>query len=604
MRARKKLQFRLAAVLCVLFGVTCVAMNISISAFVSNQAHTILISQARQDLYDASREAIDNLTDLFAGYEQSLNLLASNNRITMFLKYYQTLPQRTRLTMESSITTYIDEATAIQPDILDVVVVSDDLFVNRLTRGDIRDDFDYKQTEWYQEMTRTHTPALWPLRLDFYKNSPLIGARAIALGVPVFSYEGSYVGAIFFFLDQSAVSKVPIRNKPLSEGEAYYVATEEGDVIVSFNEDESSDRLPRLPEGDSYTLEGLSGLSERQLLEQDSLWVRSPMLHGDLQVAGCVSLEGIHELFDTLRARTLLMVAVITALGCLFFFLLFVYFNRKLRRYLNYLFEMEATQSEPKQLVFREANTLTAHFHQLVRDLGEVTQKNYAYELEHNRIRLETLISQINPHFLFNALQFLQSEIMYGDRRKADQALMSLSSLFRFTLNTKGYLSTVQEEIEFTRSYLSLCQQCYAGELELEFDIQDDILPIIVPKFLIQPITENAIKHGFDSVPHHARIRIAGQRVGDQVCFVVEDNGHGLGEKALEELRRTLILGAQRDNGARIGLSNIYQRLYLLFGEDFAMDISSSENEFFRIAIRIPADSNLQRRMGFHPGQE
>ena len=88
-------------------------------------------------------------------------------------------------------------------------------------------------------------------------------------------------------------------------------------------------------------------------------------------------------------------------------------------------------------MLFQEADDLAQKFHHLVKDLRTATERNYTYELEHSRMRLDTLIAQINPHFLFNTLQFLQSEIMYGDRKRANGMLLSLSRLFRFSLDTK-----------------------------------------------------------------------------------------------------------------------------------------------------------------------
>lgn len=597
--------FHLTTVLCGAFLIICLATNLFFWFAVERKTHEIIAEQARNDLFTTTAEVSENLENLFQEYYDSLNLLASDNRIGLYLKYYDKRLQSTRITIEAMISSYVEVATAINRNILDVLIVNDSCLLNKRKREDIAPEFDHTQTVWYQSMAQTGQFGVWSQKLWFYRNSPLVNVNALVLGVPVYSYEGLQVGAVFFFLDEEAIQQVPLSSKPSENDEVYYIVTDDHEVVTTFLGDPDNTGLPEefQPE-QCYTLQELKNISSEDLRIQNDLWLRNDIINSSLTVIGHASLSGIHQTFEKLRQCNAVLIISVAIYGSIGFILLFLILNHYLQSYLNGLFEMEVINQQPKPTIFREANDLAQHYHQIAVKLQEETEKNYAYALEHSRIRLETLLSQLNPHFLFNALQFLQSEIKYGDRDRANYAVLSLSRLFRFTLNTNHYLSTVEEEVEFTKTYLSLYQQCYEQELNVTFDIDEGINQLVVPKFLLQPIAENAIKHGFSGVPYQGTITVLGKRLGNHVRFIIEDNGHGVSSAELQMLQRSLNTFTAEQPQHKIGLVNIYQRLKLLYGHDFTMEIASAECRFFRITICIPTKINELQKKSYELGEE
>ena len=571
-------------VICAILLLMCLITSSTVLFTLLNHTRNLLITDSRNSLDDTITEVVHNLNDLIRSYNSKLDYIASNYRITTYLNVYNSLYPTARLALEHEIRQFIANVIAMDSNIVDVFILNEDVVLNNYNSATVIADYDYTASEWYRAIYEQRNFHMSAVRLDFYINSPLINMEAVVMGAPIYSYDGSFVGAVCLFVESDMLKNVPLSSKGLKDGEAYYVIANDGRTIASFcNPGAESMLLPQF------------NAERSMMLNADDIWIHVPLLSGgEYKIIGHISLLSIHERMESLQRQGFVLATSITALCVLLFICLYLFFNRKLNGYLEYLAAIEAGSAPRTATCFREANDLARHFHQLVSDLKAATEQIYAYELEHSRIQLDMLISQINPHFLFNALQFLQSEIMYGDRNRANSMLVSLSDLLRFTLNTNNYVSTVREEVVCTKNYLDICQRCYGNHLQVTIDVSESLDPLLVPKFLIQPIAENSIKHGFDGVPHWGSISILGERQDNQMRFIIEDNGHGLSAEGLNALKASLNNPAKSGVPKQhIGLANIYQRLKLLFGSRFTMRIESEEERFFRITFVIPIDSHI-----------
>ena len=177
-------------------------------------------------------------------------------------------------------------------------------------------------------------------------------------------------------------------------------------------------------------------------------------------------------------------------------------------------------------------------------------------EGELNSLRLATLESQLQPHFLFNALNTVSS-VMYEDLAAADSMLASLAELLRRTLRPSSEPEvTLHEELKTLELYLAIMRARFADRLTVDVDIADDVRCAAVPPLLLQPLVENAFKHGNPgpSVPAHIALRA--RRSNADLVLEVEDNGPG-------------IAGVSDDViGKGVGLGNTKRRLGHLYGED------------------------------------
>jgi len=214
-----------------------------------------------------------------------------------------------------------------------------------------------------------------------------------------------------------------------------------------------------------------------------------------------------------------------------------------------------------------------------------------AAELEQKlaRTQLEALRMQLNPHFLFNALNSV-AELMEMDVQEAQRTLIRVSDLLRLSLRSAGQsLIPVWQEIELVELYLQIARVRYGNGLAVDIDVDPNAVDLLVPSFLLQPIVENALKHGLAPGHPDQSITVRLARAGSSLEIVVEDNGKGL-DGLLTTSGRFLATVPSVD-GLGIGLTNTRSRLAMLYGDRYAFRMSNQAGGGCRVDIRLPVTS-------------
>lgn len=193
------------------------------------------------------------------------------------------------------------------------------------------------------------------------------------------------------------------------------------------------------------------------------------------------------------------------------------------------------------------------------------------------KARMDALTSQINPHFLFNTLNTVSSLVRY-DPDMARVVVLKLSSILRRLLRKHETFVPLRDELDFIDDYLDI-EVARFGRDKLQFfkDIAEETLDAFVPSMLLQPIIENAIKHGLAPRLEGGEIRLRTKLIDGRLRIAIEDNGMGISSERLTQIY---------SDG--IGISNVHERLRLLYGDQFHMDIESREGEGTQIRIEIP----------------
>ena len=188
--------------------------------------------------------------------------------------------------------------------------------------------------------------------------------------------------------------------------------------------------------------------------------------------------------------------------------------------------------------------------------------------------RMDALRAQINPHFLFNALNSLASLIESKSNRDAYEVVERLAALLRVAFDySRDRVVTLREELEFLDAYLAIEKIRFADRLQVIKSVPDDCLDIEVPSFSLQPLVENAIKHAVSGTSEPVTIRIEVSRTNGTLQVAIADDGPGLGE--------TVTPG--------VGLANVQSRLKHLFGDAASVDLRNGDNGGTRVALLLPA---------------
>ena len=224
----------------------------------------------------------------------------------------------------------------------------------------------------------------------------------------------------------------------------------------------------------------------------------------------------------------------------------------------------------------------------MVYEIRSLTDRVYKSQELLRESQLKALQSQINPHFLYNSLD---SVIWLMRLKRQDEAvtmLSALSKLFRIALSRGNDLIMVSEEISHVQNYLVIQSTRYKQKLNYTINCSEHACSCITPKLILQPLVENCIYHAYTPEQKPVMVHIDVELCGETVVFRVSDNGSGMDESNLYQLRQCLDLNSSHDNSRGYGLKNIYTRLTMYFGDNCSFKIESTRGKGTTVTIRIP----------------
>lgn len=194
-----------------------------------------------------------------------------------------------------------------------------------------------------------------------------------------------------------------------------------------------------------------------------------------------------------------------------------------------------------------------------------------------SRTQLHALRMQLHPHFLFNTLNTISVFLDDGRSEEAGRIVLDLGKLLGRSLDSMGrHEVTLGEELTFIRRYLAIERRRFADRLTVRIAADPEATAAYVPNMILQPLVENAMRHGIQRDPSAGRLSIEVRRRGDQLFLTIRDDGPGFGA-----LRR-------RSNGRGMGLSNTVRRLEELYGEDASLGIRAGDPRGTVVELRIP----------------
>lgn len=217
----------------------------------------------------------------------------------------------------------------------------------------------------------------------------------------------------------------------------------------------------------------------------------------------------------------------------------------------------------------------------------ELMQEIVWEQNERRKSELDALQSQINPHFLYNALDSI-TWMIEGERNDEAAFMISqLAKLFRISLSQGHTIISVRDELQHAKSYMNIQRIRYKDAFSVTFDVAPELEEYCAVKLTLQPILENAINYGVDPMDDCGEIFIRVKKEEDLLVLSVEDNGIGMSEEEVSLLLTDS--NRKRKHGSGVGLVNINNRLQILFGKEHGLFIESEPDEGTRVSIRIPA---------------
>ena len=224
-----------------------------------------------------------------------------------------------------------------------------------------------------------------------------------------------------------------------------------------------------------------------------------------------------------------------------------------------------------------------------------INDKTKMAEILEERMKLlrksqyDMLQTQINPHFLYNTLETINwmAYNMSNSENPVSKSLINLASFFRNTL-TSGYFVSIENEIKYTNEYVNILALRYGDLFDIEWDIDESILSYTIIKICLQPIIENAVYHGIKQKNDKGLIKIKGLCDDNNIILIVSDDGVGIEKDTLDELNKTLSETSFTNEKSHIGLSNVNQRIKIIFGDSYGIHVESTVGVGTDVYVTIP----------------
>ncbi|OHX47756.1 sensor histidine kinase [Cytobacillus pseudoceanisediminis] len=237
-----------------------------------------------------------------------------------------------------------------------------------------------------------------------------------------------------------------------------------------------------------------------------------------------------------------------------------------------------------------EIGYLGDRFKQMIDKINDLINREYKLQLENKTNQLKVLQSQVNPHFLYNALQSIGTAALKNQGPQIYSSVTRLSKIMRYSMNMEEDMVPLQKEIEHTKSYLLLQKERFGDQLQFSFQLDEEALGFPVPKMILQPIVENYFKHGFDAREKTGEVSITCRQDEFYLDILIGDNGSGVSESRLEEIRLHLMSDriGQKVELTNIGLKNVYTRLKLYYGNRAYLQLKNLERGGLLVSIKLP----------------
>ncbi|HEY7595718.1 MAG TPA: histidine kinase [Actinophytocola sp.] len=198
------------------------------------------------------------------------------------------------------------------------------------------------------------------------------------------------------------------------------------------------------------------------------------------------------------------------------------------------------------------------------------------------KAEVRMLRAQISPHFLYNALNSISS-LIRTDPERARELLQEFADFTRYSFRTSGQFTTLAEELRNIDRYLTIQAQRYADRLNVRIKIAPEVLHVVVPFLVLQPLVENAVQHGISPKPGGGTITVVAQDNGNEALISVEDDGVGMdADRLFADLRDA------HKTGSHVGIGNINQRMRSVFGDEYALMAETAPGAGMKVILRVP----------------
>lgn len=522
---------------------------------------------------------------LLKGYDSLTKSVTGNTDLTRLLgKEVVTSPAIDYIN-ERTITNIIGAIYLSRDDLVGIHILTDSGKVYNYGNYTSAVSVDFEQTDWYQRIRESKGDMVW---LGVYDHSIIDQVESR----PVFTFGR----VLYDLIDHKPYGVILIESKPITilsamnnlkigNNSQVYLMSGDGGIISTTA---PSGKFPDHLELPHPTNQGGAIVKKSEGL----LIVASRLPFADWTVISTTPDVDLNlELVQTKRFL-FIVVIILILLSALIASFVSRTLSSPLKRLIREMKQVEIGNFSRTLEVtsYQEMNILVASFNHMVIRIGELIERVKKSSVSEKNAELQALQTQVNPHFLYNTLDMIYWTLDEKGNDKLGEIVLSLSHMFRYSSHwDEGAEVTLREEVEQIRHYLTIIAARLDGRVTFEMDIDEQWMNIRLPKMTLQPIIENSVKYGLEPLSTRPGVlRLSVKAEERYLKLMVSDNGIGIDEASLEQVRYSLTDEGIKDSKAGIGLQNLQLRLHNRFGGAYGIMIDSKLGEGAAVTIVLP----------------
>ncbi|MBD0382968.1 sensor histidine kinase [Paenibacillus sedimenti] len=555
------------------------------SAYEKMDEYGSFVNMALAQIYDVSSIVFNSHTTKSWATALSDPGLPAGEKMLANIDLSQFLTQTTNnYSIVSSITVYRQEGMWISAD------------------NQIMNDSSFKSEQWYDhfitrgnEWVSAHQDPVEVLRSKPFD--------VLSLLLPIGTFEPSQSKNMMKINVRSAFFLEPLNRIHLGEKGTIFLLDGEGNPILGQHEYASHPEAAKQMGAirDNRLQNGVVYLKNNQGA-RDILVYKKLKLNNWLLV-GIVPEADLYGKLYKLRASMLIFVALLLVAAIAAAIWLSHGISRPLSRLASAMryvqigdFDGAENRITNEDKVRNEVGYVTATFRNMVSRLRQHIKTEFELKLLRQQAEYKSLLMQINPHFLFNTLELLSSLAMQHRIQDTVRVIESLGKMMRFSLKISNDLITLEEEMIYVRHYVSILQIRFADRLHITFQEDETLRQSVIPKFILQPLIENAVKYSFREQAE-AKVIIRVRQDHNRLILTVADNGPGIPKELSQQLQAESLASQfeqiLNSRSQQIGLRNVLARCQLYYGALFAFKIDSTLQQGTCIELMLPIQGGM-----------
>lgn len=453
-----------------------------------------------------------------------------------------------------------------------------------------KEDPDVTHQEWYTqamaEMENMHFSV--PHIQNLFDDATFRYYWVISLSrvVEITDHGDPQLGVLLVDMDYASISRMMKQINTLNNGQYYYLCDSSGQIIYHPRQVQISDGI--CSENSYKISQYKDGVYDEEFQGEHRKVVVNTISYTGWKLVGVMPYDAFAHGIVNIRYFILILMLLMAMMLVVINRVVSVRISSPILKLNDSVMEYEAGE-KPEIYIggSLEIRHLGYSIQSSYEQIDTLMKKIVLEQNERRKSELDALQSQINPHFLYNALESI-TWMIEGERNEEAAFMVSqLAKLFRISLSKGRTVITVRDELQHAKSYMNIQKIRYKNSFSVIFDVPSELYTCCTVKLILQPILENAINYGVSSMDESGEIRVTGERRGNDIYLSVSDNGIGMSEEEV-----SLILtdsNRVHKHGSGVGLVNVNNRIQLLFGKEYGLIVESEPDEGTTVSVHIPA---------------